>query len=131
MKLIYAAIVLVLAFSANATQVEIKDVSSAAQVQAQDRYSYDFGMVWVNTRTIRSFNLKNTGTTPMTFKEAVIYGGAFAANHSCTKGLLPNETCTFSIAFWPAFEGMYSGHFVLSFVEEDIVFNLWGQARRM
>lgn len=129
MKLICAAIGLVLAFSANATQIEIKDVSSA--VQTAGRYSYDFGLVWVNTRTIRSFSLKNTGTTPLTFKEAYIYGGAFSANHSCTKGLMPNEICNFSIAYWPAFEGTSMGHFVLSFIEEDIVFDLWGQARRM
>src|SRR3989344_2873549 len=130
MKLIYAAIVLVLAFSVNATQVEIKGVASG--VQAEGRYSYDFGLVWVNTRTIRSFNLKNTGTAPLTFKEAYIYGGAFSANHSCAKGLMPNESCTFSIAYWPAFEGTSMGRFVLSFVEDDdTVFDLWGQARRM
>ena len=131
MKLVYLAISLLLASSVNAKQIEVTGGSPVHMLQTEGFHSYNFGSVWVNSRAIANFNLKNTGTTSLIFKEAYIYGGDFSANHSCTRGLQPNEVCTFSISFWPMFEGMASGRFVLSFFEEDVVFDLWGQAQRM
>ncbi len=127
MKIIFAAFCLFLAVNVNASQIELK---STGEVQSQSRYSYNFGTVWVNSRAVASFNLKNNGTTPLTFSRAFIYGGDYSADHSCEHGLMPNEVCSFSIYYWPMFEGMSSGQFVLRFVEEDVVFDLWGQARR-
>lgn len=131
MKMIFAAISLFLAMNVNAAQIEIKVKGGNSELQTEGRYSYNFGTVWLNSRAVASFNLRNTGSTPLTYSRAYIYGGDYSANHSCERGILPNETCTFSIYYWPVFEGMSSGQFVLSFIEEDVVFDLWGQARRM
>lgn len=128
MKLIYIAITLLISFAANATQIEI---SGDDAVQTQGRYSYNFGTVWVNSRVVATFNMRNTGNMPLTYKDAIIYGGDFSATHSCDRVVLPNETCSFSIYYWPMFEGMSSGQFILNFVEDEIVFDLWGQSRRM
>ena len=127
MKLIYIAIGLLMTLSVNAGQIEI---TSQSPVQLEGRHSLNFGTVWVNSRVVQYFNLRNTGTTPLNYRGAYIYGGDFSADQSCVRGLLPNETCSFSIAYWPMFEGMSSGRFVLSFIEDDVDFDLWGQARR-
>ncbi len=129
MKLFYMFICLFLAAQVNAAQIELK-VNADSAVQSQGRYSHNFGTVWVNSRVMASYTLRNTGTTPLTFSRAYIYGADFSANHACERGIMPNEICNFSIYYWPVFEGMSSGRFVLSFIEEDIVFDLWGQAHR-
>lgn len=128
MKLIFLAVALLFSFSVNANSIQ---VSGANSNLTEGYNSYNFGTVWVNSRASAAFTLKNTGTTPLTFKEAYIYGANFSADHSCTKGLQPNEVCNFTMYYWPMFEGMDSGRFVLSFVEEDVVFDLWGRAQRM
>ncbi|MBY0553960.1 choice-of-anchor D domain-containing protein [bacterium] len=129
MKLIALVMATFIGLSVQAAQVEI--TSNADSVKAQGFHSYNFGTVWTNTRSEVRFTLRNTGTTPLTYKEAYIYGADFSARHSCVNGLQPNETCTFSIAYWPMFEGMASGRFVLNFQEDQVVVDLWGQARRM
>ena len=129
MKLFFAILAFSLAVQVNAAQIELK-VNADSAVQNQGRYSHNFGTVWVNSRAVANFTLRNTGNIPLTFDRAYIYGADFSANHSCDRGVRPNEVCTFSIYYWPMFEGMASGQFVLSFLEDDIVFDLWGQARR-
>ena len=129
MKLFLMCIFLFLAAQVNAAQIEL-NVNDDSAVQSQGRYSHNFGTVWVNSRVMSNYTLRNTGATPLTFNRAYIYGVDFSANHSCERGIMPNEICNFSVYYWPMFEGMSSGRFVLSFIEEDIVFDLWGQARR-
>lgn len=129
MKLFFGIIALFLAAQVNAAQIELK-VNDDSALQSQGRYSHNFGTVWVNSRVMANYTLRNTGTTPLTFDRAFIYGADFSANHSCERGIMPNEICSFSIYYWPMFEGMSSGRFVVSFIEDDIVFDLWGQARR-
>lgn len=127
MKLIYLIIGLFMSITVNAAQIEVSEASPAL---TEGRYSYDFGTVWVHQSTTRGFNLKNTGTTPLTYKDAVIYGADYSARHSCNKTVMPNESCSFEVTYWPVFEGMSSGRFVLSFIEDQIVMDLWGRARR-
>lgn len=129
MKLFLAVFCLFLAMNVNASQIQVSSNNENA-LEGVSRYSHNFGMVWVNSRVGAAFTLRNTGVTPLTFSRAYIYGGDYAANHSCERVLMPNETCSFTLYYWPMFEGMSSGQFVLSFFEEDIVFDLWGQARR-
>lgn len=129
MKLFFVVMSLLFVTQINAAQIEL-NVNDKSAVQSQARYSYNFGTVWVNSRAVANYTLRNTGTTPLTFNRAYIYGADFSANHSCERGILPNEICYFSIYYWPMFEGMASGQFVLNFFEEDVVVDLWGQARR-
>lgn len=139
MKIISIIAGLLLSVSAFATQIQVQQVntnvktSSVAvdkQPQTQSYYRIDFGNLFVGQRTVSNFTLTNTGTTPLTFRDAYVSGFDFDANHSCTAGLQPGEKCYFSIAYWPRFEGMSSGRFVLSFNEEDLIFDLWGRATR-
>lgn len=129
MKLFIAAMSLLFVTQVNAAQIELKIRDNSA-IETQSRYSYNFGTVWVNSRAVANYTLRNTGTTPLNYRSAYIYGADFSANHSCERGIFPNEVCSFSIYYWPMFEGMASGQFVLSFFEEDVVIDLWGQARR-
>lgn len=128
MKFISYFLGLFIAVSVQASQLEI---SRDSEFSANARYSYNFGTVWVNQRSTVSYTLKNTGTTPLTFEDAYIYGSDFSARHSCNKIVMPNDKCGFEISYWPLFEGFDSGQFVLSFTEDRIIVDLWGQARRM
>lgn len=102
-----------------------------APVRTVDRYSYNFGSVRVGMTQYIRYTLTNTGTTPLTFDRALIGGIGFDAYHSCDVTLQPNEKCSFEISYNPPFEGMHSGQFVLSFVENlDIVVDLWGSGTR-
>lgn len=100
-------------------------------LDAEGFQSYNFGTVWTQSRSFVRFKVTNSGTTPLTYRDAVIYGADYGARHSCVNGLLPNEKCSFEIEFWPMFEGYSSGRFILNFHEDEIVVDLWGQARRM
>lgn len=129
MKSIAMVIALFMAFTVQAAQIEISP--SAESLKAEGFHSYNFGTVWTHSRSEARFTLRNTGTTPLTYKDAYIYGADFSARHSCVNGLQPNEVCNFSITYWPMFEGMASGRFVLNFQEDQVIVDLWGQARRM
>jgi hypothetical protein len=129
MKLFAVAFSLLFSVAAFAGQIQVSNQNLSAQ--GEQVLSYNFGTVWANSRSFARFTVTNTGTTPLTFADAVIYGGDFRATHSCRPGLLPNEKCFFEVEYWPMFEGMSSGRFILSFVEDRIVVDLWGQSRRM
>jgi len=96
-----------------------------------DHYSYNFGYVRLYSTQWISYTLTNTGTTPMTFAQALIGGAGFDAYHTCGGVLLPNERCRFDISFSPMNEFASSGRFILSFQENlDIVVDLFGIGQR-
>lgn len=130
MKYLILALSLVLTSTGFASQVEVQ--VDTQNITTTDYVSYDFGTVWVNSRSRVRYTVTNTGDTPLTYKEAYIWGGDFRAGHNCSKGLLPKEKCIFEIEYWPVFEGLSSGRFLLTFNEDDeIRVDLWGRARRM
>ena len=101
------------------------------QDKSVDHHSYYFGTVNVNLRTSVRYKVTNTGTTPLVFQKALISGGSFDARHSCRNGLLPNEVCSFTINYWPMFEGYHFGRFNLMFDQSsEIIVDVSGQARR-
>lgn len=131
MKLLILISGLFISLAATASlQVEPVLGSNAKPSLTEEYLSYNFGMVFVNSRVSVRYNVRNTGTTPLTFKDAVIWGADFSADHSCGKGLQPNETCQFEVAYWPMFEGMSSGRFLLEFAEDNIDLDLFGNAHR-
>ena len=69
MKFIYFVVSLFIGVAGYANSIEI---NAEAPLQNQLYQSYNFGMVWVNSRVSVTYNLRNTGTTPLTYKEAVI-----------------------------------------------------------
>lgn len=137
MKKIFALLsVVFIALSAQANQsIEINTSSLHAQEDTQhrtiDRYTYNFGRVWLNSSQYASYRLTNTGDLPLTFLSASISGADYSASHSCVGVLQPNQVCQFDIRYSPFFTGFSSGRFVLSFVEDlDIVVDLWGEGYR-
>lgn len=128
MKLIIAAIAMLVSFSAMATQLEI--TREDGPVQTEGYYRVDFGTTFVHHRIVQRFTLRNTGTVALTFRDAYVSGSDFAAYHGCRNGLLPNETCQFEIEYRPFFEGFSYGSFELNFVEDQILFDLYGRAQR-
>jgi hypothetical protein len=117
-----------------ATELEVKanlQTTATENIRTIDRYSYNFGRVWTNSSTYISYGLTNTGTTNLTFDQATIRGAGFSGTHTCTAVLAPMQRCSFTIRFSPFFEGLHSGRFILSFVEDlDIVVDLWGESVR-
>ena len=129
MKYFLMVIGVVFALGAQAGQVSVSQEGKT--VGTEGYHSYNFGTQWTHSRSFVRFTVTNTGTTPLTYRNAIIYGADFRASHSCVNGLLPNERCSFEVEYWPMFEGQSSGRFILNFVEDEIVVDLWGQARRM
>ncbi len=128
MKLFSIVAGLLISLSAQATSIEVRNVSVGTN--AEDYLSLNFGLVNVGIRYVEHFRIRNTGAVPLQFRDTYIYGMDFSASHSCRDGLLPNQICYFDIAYWPMFEGMNSGRFVLNFVSDQVVVDLWGEARR-
>lgn len=121
------------AFAHTTVEIKVKPVVSGdVRVQRTvDRYSYNFGQVRLYTSQYVTYTLTNTGTTPMTFSQALIGGAGFDAYHNCTGAIQPNEKCSFEIIFQPMSEFASSGRFILSFVEDlDIVVDVFGIGSR-
>lgn len=141
MKMIFALMAALFTVSASAaalspqrSSIEITAEAGAANAgaaNAKGYYRVDFGTVFVHQRQVQRFTLRNTGTVPLTFRDAYVSGSDFAAYHGCRNGLLPNESCPFEIEYSPFFEGFSSGRFDLNFFEDQITFDLFGRAQRM
>lgn len=126
MKSIILALGMMFSVVAGAAQPESIEISAFSP---KEFLSYNFGTVPVHSRSVVRYNLRNTGATPLTFRSSYVFGADFSAVHSCRNGLLPGERCQFEVAYWPVFAGMASGRFTLEFNEDDIVLDLWGNAR--
>ena len=112
-------------------ELQIQTAVSASTERQIERYSYNFGRVPLYSSQYARYKLTNTGTTPLTFQQARIGGSGYSADHTCTSILQPQEVCQFTIRYNPVFDGLSSGRFILSFVENlDIVVDLWGEGYR-
>ena len=116
--------------------LQIEKMGSAENLQPQNSYySHYFGMVMVNSYNTVRYTVTNTGTTPLQFQSANIWGIDYRASHSCSSGLQPNQQCSFEIVYWPINEGSSSGNLDLTFRNTDsttdtISVRVWGDARR-
>lgn len=112
-------------------QAPVSQEVKAVQPRSADYYSFNFGFVRIYTTQYIRYTMTNTGTTPLTFRRALIGGIGFDAYHSCAGQLMPGQRCTFDISFTPQNEFGHSGRFILSFVEDlDIVVDLYGTGSR-
>lgn len=117
--------------AAEVYQVQLSSNLDVMQPQSTQYLSYYFGVNWVHTRRVARFDVMNTTAAPLTFAQAYITGPGFGAVHSCSGVLMPQQHCWFEIEYWPYFEGVHYGRFVLSFVEgSNVAVNVWGEARR-
>ncbi|MCC2678965.1 MAG: hypothetical protein K0R29_1541 [Pseudobdellovibrio sp.] len=129
MKKFISLLVMLVWFNAFGSQLSVESVNTAS---TEDYLYYDFGTVWINTRSAVRYTVTNNGLTPLTYQSAYVWGSDYRADHNCTGILLPGARCQFEIVFWPFFEGISSGRFELNFVENDrITVDVRGWARRM
>ena len=135
MKLLAILATALMASFASAS-LQIEKIGPTENIQPQNSYySHYFGMVMVNSYNTVRYTVTNTGTTPLQFQSANIWGIDYRANHSCGSGLQPNQQCSFEIVYWPFNEGYSSGDFSLTFRTADgmtdtISVRVWGEARR-
>ena len=142
MKLLSIKAIMIAAFSLLAgttqAQVEVRSLDQvlspeaiATDFQPQQRLSYYFGIVDINSYNSARWIVTNRGTTPLSYISSYISGIDFRASHNCYSGLMPNQQCDFSINYWPAFEGYDSGWFEIGFSENNLIsVDVWGEARR-
>ena len=134
LKLFALSLVACFTMSAQAVetfQLQANSNSEVVQPLATQYHSYYFGINWIHFRQVVRFNVQNTGTEPLTGARATISGHGYNAVHSCTGVVMPGQRCWFEISYWPLFEGVHYGRFILSFVENsNIVVDVWGEARR-
>jgi len=129
MKKFISLLVMLVWFNAFGSQLSVENVNTAS---TEDYLFYDFGTVWINTRSAVRYTVTNNGPTPLTYQSAYVWGSDYRADHNCTGILLPGARCQFEIVFWPFFEGISSGRFELNFLENDrITVDVRGWARRM
>lgn len=102
--------------------------NSPSAINSLDYGSYYFGRVLVNSRSVASFTVTNTGDEPLEFDRAVVWGMFFSAYHNCNRILQPKERCRFDIDYWPAFAGYHSGEFQLDFKQDSVNVRVWGDA---
>ena len=128
MLLILATTITTPRLYAQTLELKSLEVTPPFETNSIERHSYNFGRVRLySTQRVR-YQVTNTGSTPLTFKQATIVGAGFDATHSCLGELLPQNKCQFFIRFSPNLIGLNSGRFTLSFVENsDIIVNLWGE----
>lgn len=113
-------------------ELQIQAADAPTMERKVERYSYNFGRVPLYSSLYARYKLTNTGTTPLTFQQARIGGAGYSADHTCTGILQPQNVCQFTIRYNPVFDGLSSGRFILSFVENlDIVVDLWGEGYRI
>lgn len=105
-------------------------VAPQGQVQTSDYGSHYFGRVPVNSRQVSYFTVTNTGTEPLEYMSAYMFGMYFDAYHNCYGTLQPRQQCSFQIAYWPSFEGYHSGDFNLDFRQDSVRIHVWGEAYR-
>ena len=123
-------------FSATQSQagIEVKAANSVATqsaMQPQQRLSYYFGIVDINSYNYVDYVVTNRGQTFLAYEGAYISGVDLRARTNCANGLMPGQQCQFSITYNPFFEGYHSGLFELYFSENnEIIVETWGEARR-
>lgn len=124
-KIFFAALIAFSGMALASLSIELN------QDKSVEYHSYNFGTVKIGFRMPITYKVTNTGDTALTFHSATISGIGYDAYHSCKNGLQPKEVCSFTINYWPSFEGFHSGRFRLNFdPESDIVVDLMGNAVR-
>jgi hypothetical protein len=105
-------------------------LNSSPGITQNTFFYYNFGRVTPGMSTFTRYSVKNVGTSTLQFLRASISGGFdFSAYHTCSKGLLPQQSCWFEIRYWPQFEGFQTARFVINFDQSNnIIVDVAGQA---
>jgi len=105
---------------------------SSPEVAQNTFFYYNFGRVTLSAASYARYSVKNAGSTPLNFLQASISGAFdYDAFHTCSQGLLPQQSCWFEIRYWPRFEGLHSARFVINFDQNNnIIVDVAGEAIR-
>ncbi len=85
--------------------------------------SLDFGEQDIETSATQSITVTNTGNEPLTF-ESIVLGGndafAYSVTDDCSgSDLLPEETCTLTVEFFPLVDGTFDATLTLTSNADD------------
>lgn len=112
------------------TNVQDLQIEVTEEKGVQQQYNYNFGVIPVNAVARHNIRINNTGSVPLYFQQASLYGQGFRAQHGCYGVLYPRQACMLTIEFAPFWEGHHNGQFAIYFDQAQIYFNLNGFARR-
>lgn len=90
---------------------------SSAMIPGNMYGRFDYGTVWVGSMNTAFFNLTNTSNQFLRFSNSYTFGIGFNDYHNCYGGLMPYQTCTVRVQYWPNFAGFHSGQTNLSFYD--------------
>lgn len=124
-----AFLVVALLFSSLAAQASSNLVITAEPQRSPDKYyNYDFGAVFVNTRTATDFTLTAEGDEPTEIEGIRISGIEFSGTSNCPKVLQPKQSCVTRVYFWPTRKGFsFSGQLSFYMKAHDIYIRLYGR----
>ncbi len=135
MKNFILSLALLLAPALASADVEVMAVNGSlvAQEQAADfeithneYYRYNFGHVWLNNRVSAEFIVTARGPANSIIRGMRISGSMYDAYSNCPRVLVPGQSCSVFVYFWPRFEGSHWGRLDLAFADKTIVIDLYG-----
>ncbi len=94
--------------------------SASASLSAN---SLDFGEQDIDTSAAQNITVTNTGNEPLTFDSIVLGGNdsfAYSVTDDCSgSDLLPGETCTLTVTFFPLVDGTFDATLTLTSNADD------------
>jgi hypothetical protein len=132
-KLIFATTALLASLSAHAVDsrpIPLKLSAGQARIQADQYYSYDFGIVPLNNMAYRDFNLTANGPGDLYIQQISITAGDFNAFHNCPAVLPAGGYCSIRVRFMPWYEGYSTGRMGIYTNGGTITMDFTGYGRR-
>ena len=103
----------------------------AVEPMGQDQYlSYNFGAVFMNTRTSVEFTLTAKGPTPTEIRQITISGAMYDATSNCPAILPVGQTCSTRVYYWPRMQGPHWGDLNFHLNDGSIYIRLFGDTFR-
>lgn len=123
------ATTLLLSLSVGATELQSLELNLTpgnAEIQGNQRYSYNFGTTPVRLPRYVDFTLNNRGPLDLLVQSIRIGGMDFDAYHNCPRSIPPGRFCTIRVTFNPWDEGFKTGWLLIRTNEGLIQIDLMG-----
>lgn len=112
-------------------EIQQKPVSVMAEPMGQDQYlSYNFGAVFINSRTSVEFTLTARGPDATEIKRITISGPMYDATSNCPAILQVGQTCSTRVYYWPRLQGPHWGDLNFNLNDGNIYIRLFGDTFR-
>lgn len=103
--------------------------TEGAQIEGQRIYHYNFGHVYVGERRRADFFL-SAGAFPLRVRGMSVWGPYYNASTNCPNVLLPRQTCTIRVHYWPGSPGIHHGQLNVFAGNDRLRVRLHGAAHR-